>query len=113
MEGETQEDFTSVVEKDYALSSKCIRGWIGKAPRTVAYPYSKRCVESDNIILSNTGYEILMAGEGARGTVGNYFVTGCDISNQLMLISRPCRMDGTPISVYLERIEREDNNGIN
>ena len=113
MEGETQEEFTAVVEEDYELSLKCIRGWIGKAPRTVAYPYSKRCVESDNIILSNTGYEILMAGEGARGTVGNYFVTGCDISHQLMLISRPCRMDGTPISVYLEKIEREDNNGIN
>lgn len=113
MDGETQEDFTSVVEKDYDLSLKCIRGWVGKAPRTVAYPYSKRCIESDSIILSNTGYEILMAGEGARGTVGNYFVNGCDISNQLMLISRPCRMDGTPISAYLERIEEKDNNGIN
>ena len=113
MENETEEEFTTVVKEDYNLSVKCIRGWVGKAPKTVAYPYSKRCIESDNIILSNTGYEILMAGEGARGTVGNYFVTGCDISNQLMLISRPCRMDGTPISVYLERIEREDNNGIN
>lgn len=113
MENETEEEFTTVVKEDYSLSVKCIRGWVGKAPKTVAYPYSKRCIESDNIILSNTGYEILMAGEGARGTVGNYFVTGCDISNQLMLISRPCRMDGTPISVYLERIEREDNNGIN
>ena len=113
MENETEEEFTTVVKEDYNLSVKCIRGWVGKAPKTVAYPYSKRCIESDNIILSNTGYEILMAGEGARGTVGNYFVTDCDISNQLMLISRPCRMDGTPISVYLERIEREDNNGIN
>jgi peptidoglycan/xylan/chitin deacetylase (PgdA/CDA1 family) len=113
MENETEEEFTTVVKEDYNLSVKCIRGWVGKAPKTVAYPYSKRCTESDNIILSNTGYEILMAGEGARGTLGNYFVTGCDISNQLMLISRPCRMDGTPISVYLERIEREDNNGIN
>lgn len=113
MENETEEEFTKVVKEDYDLSVKCIRGWVGKAPKTVAYPYSKRCTESDNIILSNTGYEILMAGEGARGTLGNYFVTGCDISNQLMLISRPCRMDGTPISVYLERIEREDNNGIN
>lgn len=113
MEDETQADFTAVVEEDYALSLKCIRGWIGKAPKTVAYPYSKRCAESDNIILSNTGYEILMAGEGARGTVGNYFVTGCDISNQLMLISRPCRMDGTPISAYLERIATKDDNGIN
>lgn len=113
MENETEEEFTTVVKEDYNLSVKCIRGWVGKAPKTVAYPYSKRCIESDNIILSNTGYEILMAGEGARGTVGNYFVTGCDISNQLMLISRPCRMDGTPISAYLERIEREDNNGIN
>ena len=113
MENETEEEFATVVKEDYNLSVKCIRGWVGKAPKTVAYPYSKRCIESDNIILSNTGYEILMAGEGARGTVGNYFVTDCDISNQLMLISRPCRMDGTPISVYLERIEREDNNGIN
>jgi hypothetical protein len=31
-----------------------------------------------------------------------------------MLMSRPCRMDGTPISVYLERIaEKDGGNGVN
>ena len=55
-----------------------------------------------------------MAGEGARGTAGNYFVKNCDISNQFMLMSRPSRMDGTPIGSYLERIISKDSkNGIN
>ena len=113
MKNETEEEFASVVQKDYNLSLKCIKGWIGKEPRTVAYPYSERSIQTDNIILSHTGYELLMAGEGARGTSGNYFVKGCDISNQLMLMSRSCRMDGTPISAYLERIAKKDRNGIN
>ena len=39
MEGETQEEFTAVVEEDYEVGLKSIGGWIGKARRTVAYPY--------------------------------------------------------------------------
>ena len=75
---------------------------------TVAYPYSKRSPLGDRIVLENTGYKILMAGDGARGTAGNYFVRGCDFSNQLTLMSRPCRMNGTPIGVYLQRISERD-----
>lgn len=108
------EPFAAVVKADYDLAVKCMDGWMGKKPKTVAYPYSKRSVESDRIVLENTGYRVLMAGEGARGTAGNYFVRECDASNQLMLMSRPCRMDGTPISVYLERIaEKDSGNGVN
>ncbi len=113
MEGESVGEFAKIVQKDYSLAVKCIEGWTGKAPTTVAYPYSKRSAESDAIVLQNTGYKILMAGEGARGTAGNYFVKGCDLSNQLTLMSRPCRMDGTPIGKYLERIASKDNNGVN
>ncbi len=114
MDGESPEDFAKVVKDDYDLAVKCIKGWVGKSPRTVAYPYSRRSEKSDEIIFKNTGYQVLMAGEWARGTAGNYFVTECDFSNQLMLMSRPCRMDGTPISVYLEDIELNDSeNGVN
>ncbi len=114
MENESAEDFASVVKEDYDLSVSCIEGWTGKKPETVAYPYSKRSVESDRGIRENTGYKILMAGADARGTAGNYFVKGCDISNQLMLMSRPCRMEGTPIGVYLEKIiEKDAENGVN
>lgn len=114
MENETADSFAEVVKADFALAVKCMEGWIGKIPETVAYPYSKRSIESDSLVLQNTGYKLLMAGEGARGTAGNYFVRGCDISDQLMLMSRPCRMDGTPISTYLERIETKDSgNGVN
>ena len=114
MENETAENFAKTVKKDYELSVSCIEGWTGKKPETVAYPYSKRSAESDEIVLGNTGYKILMAGEGARGTAANYFVKGCDIENQLTLMSRPCRMDGTPIGTYLERIDEKDaQNGVN
>ncbi len=114
MENETAEDFADTVKKDYNLSVSCIEGWIGKKPETVAYPYSKRSTESDKLVLENTGYKILMAGEGARGTAANYFVKDCDITNQLLLLSRPCRMEGTPIGTYLERIDKKDSqNGIN
>jgi len=113
-ENEDAESFASAVKNDYDLSVKCIEGWTGKKPTTVAYPYSKRSDMSDKIIFESTGYKILMAGADARGTAGNYFVKGCDISSQLMLMSRPCRMDGTPIRVYLENIVAKDaKNGVN
>ncbi len=113
-EGESEEEFAEEVKKDYDLSVSCMEGWTGKKPETVAYPYSKRSDESDRIILESTGYRLLMAGDGARGTEANYFVRGCDIKEQLMLLGRPCRMDGTPIGTYLERIDKKDeNNGIN
>lgn len=114
MENESPVEFAQVVKKDYNLALSCIEGWLGIMTETVAYPYSKRNAIGDQIVLENTGYKILMAGEGARGTAGNYFVRGCDFSNQLTLISRPCRMNGTPISVYLERIQKKDaSNGVN
>ncbi len=114
MENETDEEFAKAVKRDYELSVSCIEGWTGKTPETVAYPYSKRSSDSDRIVLSNTGYKILMAGDGARGTVGNYFVDGCDFENQLTLMSRPCRMDGTPIEYYLNWIyEKDGKNGVN
>lgn len=114
MKNETAEAFAKAVQKDYSLALSCIEGWTGIMTETVAYPYSKRSELGDRIVLENTGYKILMAGDGARGTTGNYFVRGCDFANQLTLMSRPCRMDGTPISAYLARIQSEDaNNGVN
>ncbi len=114
MENETPEAFAQAVQKDYNLVLSCMEGWTGIMTETVAYPYSKRSATGDRIVLENTGYKILMAGNGARGTAGNYFVRGCDFVNQLTLMSRPCRMDGTPISVYLENIQvRDAKNGVN
>ena len=114
MENEPFEEFAQAVKKDYNLALSCIEGWLGIIPETVAYPYSKRSAIGDQIVLENTGYKILMAGEGARGTAGNYFVRGCDFFNQLTLMSRSCRMNGTPIDVYLERIQEKDaSNGVN
>ena len=114
MENESPEEFAKAVKKDYHLAVSSMEGWLGIMTETVAYPYSKRSALGDQIVLKNTGYKILMAGENARGTAGNYFVRGCDFSNQLTLMSRPCRMNGTPISVYLERIQEKDaRNGVN
>ena len=114
MQNESPEEFAQAVKKDYNLVLNCIEGWTGIMTETVAYPYSKRSAVEDRIVLESTGYKILMAGEGARGTAGNYFVRGCDFSNQLTLMSRPCRMNGTPISIYLERIQEKDaSNGVN
>ena len=114
MENESVEEFAQAVKKDYNLALSCIEGWTGIMTETVAYPYSKRSAVGDEIVLKNTGYKILMAGDGARGTVGNYFVRGCDFADQLTLMSRPCRMNGTPIKTYIERIQKEDsNNGVN
>ena len=74
----------------------------------MAYPYSRRSDTTDALILANTGYEILMGGEGARGTAANYFVDGADPESQKRIMSRPCRMEGSPISTYLDAIDATD-----
>lgn len=107
MEGESKEDYAKAVNKDYSRTKRNFNKFIQTNPTTVAYPYSKRHEECDKIILDNTGYKVLMGGAKARGTEGNYFVIGCDWSQQSMIMSRPCRMDGDPISEYLKDINDE------
>ena len=113
-EGETAEEYAAVVKADYDLCVSCIGGWTGAAPTTMAYPYSRRSSESDALLLANTDYQILMGGANARGTAANYFVDGADAASQLRIMSRPCRMEGTPISEYLAAADAEDAaNGVN
>ncbi|MBO5198910.1 MAG: polysaccharide deacetylase family protein [Lachnospiraceae bacterium] len=107
-EGESEEHYAKAVAADYELVESSLTGWTGEKIRTVAYPYSKRNEVTDRILLEVTGYELLMGGERARGTQANYFVDGCDFETQLRLLSRPCRMAGTPLSTYIEQCERED-----
>ena len=114
MDGERPEDFALVVGHDYSLVESSQGGWTGRTPTTMAYPYSRRSSESDALILANTGYEILMGGENARGTASNYFVDGADPESQLRIMSRPCRMEGHPAREYLEAADQADQaNGVN
>ena len=114
LEGETLEDYAAVIRADYELMVSCLGGWTGENPTTMAYPYSRRSEESDAALLEDTGYEILMAGEGARGTASNYFVDGASAESQLRLMSRPCRMEGHPAREYLEAADQTDQaNGVN
>ncbi len=114
MDGERLEQYILVIKNDYDLSVSCIGGWTGKNPTTMAYPYSRRSSASDAAILENTGYEILMAGEGARGTASNYFVDGASAESQMRLMSRPCRMENHPLQEYLDAADQQDQaNGVN
>lgn len=108
MEGESKEEYAKTVNKDYSRTKSNFNKFIGTNPTTVAYPYSQRHDFCDEIVLNNTGYKILMGGNKARGTEGNYFVIGCDWSQQAMIMSRPCRMDGDPISEYLKDVIAEE-----
>lgn len=114
LDTETEEEYANVVKADFTKVTSSLTGWTNIVPRTMAYPYSERSKASDAGILENTTYEILMAGAGARGTQANYFVRGADFSSQLTLISRPCRMDGTPLKNYLADVQKADYaNGVN
>lgn len=113
-EGESDADYAAVVRADYELCVSCIGGWTGRNPTTMAYPYSRRSSSTDDLILANTGYELLMGGEQARGTASNYFVDGAPAESQLRILSRPCRMEGHPIQEYLEAVDQTDGaNGVN
>lgn len=114
LDTETAEEYANVIKADFAKVTSSLTGWTHIVPRTMAYPYSRRSQVSDTVILENTTYEILMAGEGARGTQANYFVRGADFSSQLTLMSRPCRKNGTPLETYLADVQKVDHaNGVN
>lgn len=113
-DGETMEEYVQAVKDDFALVTSSLTGWTGIVPRTMAYPYSRRSTVTDQVLLENTTYEILMAGQGARGTESNYFVEGAGRDSALTLMSRPCRMDGSPVESYLAAIYEADYaNGVN
>lgn len=114
MEGEDINSFINMIKEDYSLAVSCINGWTNIMPKTMAYPYSRRSSESDKAILENTGYEILMAGDGARPTSSNYFVDGASPDGYWRLINRPCRMEGHPASEYINNADAKDSqNGVN
>lgn len=115
MDGESIEDYIEVVKRDYELTVSCMEGWSGISPKTMAYPYSRRSSETDKAILENTGYEILMAGAGARhASASNYFVDGATPEGYQRLMNRPCRMEGHPAKEYLDASGEEDAaNGVN
>ena len=75
----------------------------------MAYPDSRRSDTTDALILANAGYEILMGGEGARRrgrpTTSS---TAHDPESQKRIMSRPCRMEGSPIPTYLDAIDATD-----
>lgn len=113
-EGESASAYAAVIRADYDLCVSCIGGWTGTNPTTMAYPYSRRSVQTGALILANTGYEILMSGEGARGTAFNYFVDGASAERLLRIFSRLCRMEGHPIQEYLDAADTSDAaNGVN
>lgn len=113
-DGETLEEYIQAVKNDFTLVTSSLTGWTGIVPKTVAYPYSRRSSTTDWVLLENTPYEILMAGEGARRTKSNYFVEGASRESALTLMSRPCRMDGYPIESYLTKMNESDyKNGVN
>lgn len=112
--GESYDDYVALIREDYSMVLESLGALSEVDPKTMAYPYSRRSSSTDRALLENTGYEILMAGEGARGTGSNWFVDGIDPETQGRLMSRPCRMEGHPISEYLLEIEAEDAaNGVN
>ena len=114
LEGESVEDYTQVLRADYRKIVSSMEGWLGIVPRTIAYPYSKRSKTTDRVLLEEIGFDILMTGEGSRPTTSNYFVLGGGTDGSIHLMSRPCRMDVTPISAYLEKAHANDYaNGVN
>ena len=108
LENETEEEYAAVIKRDMNKVLSAFEGWTGITPKTLAYPYSKRSAVTDKLLLANTTYEILMAGEYSRKTMGNYFVSGASPDGYYRLISRPCRMYGTSIKEYLDRIPQND-----
>lgn len=114
LEEESVEDYTQVLRSDYKKITSSMTGWLGIVPRTIAYPYSKRSETTDRVLLEQIGFEILMAGDGARSTKSNYFVLGGGTDGSTHLMNRPCRMNGTPIADYLNNAHASDHaNGVN
>ncbi|MGI6269670.1 MAG: polysaccharide deacetylase family protein [Candidatus Howiella sp.] len=99
-EGESEADYARTVHSDFEAVQNLFSGKIGKTPTAMAYPYSKRDETSDRLILENTGYHILLAGDG-RGSV-NFIVSGVGISNPVL--NRVCRMQGTGAERYITDI---------
>ncbi len=113
-DGESIESYTNAVKEDFKLTASSMTGWTDITPKTLAYPYSKRNETTDAVILSNTTYELLMASDYVRATLGNYFVDGASEEGYLPLVSRVPRMDQHPIAEYLDKVQEHDlANGIN
>ena len=108
--GESEIEYAAVIAEDYGKVLDSL-GKIKDVPLYImVYPGSVRNDLTDRVMFENTSYELLFAGERARGTNANYFVEGCDFETQYRVLSRPCRYHNKPISQYITYSERADTN---
>lgn len=105
---ETMQQYIQVIGNDVDLINGKIRDITGASPSVFVYPYALNDSVSDDVLINEYGYQLLLSDNDARRTRMNHFIDNAPSSTQLPLINRRDRLTGTMLSEYILGAQRFD-----
>lgn len=106
---ETIDQYKALLSYDIETINDKIFSITGKAPVIFTYPHALRNIESDNILITDFGYKLLLGDNDSRRTRMNHFIDDAIPNTQLLLINRRSRLQGTALEKYILAAQRFDN----
>lgn len=102
-DGDTLSTFLPIAQKDYADTVRDFRKYLGTLPTSMAYPYSRRTLLSDEAWFKS-GFKLLYTGDDDewRMSMTNYFVREAGLNRTSAVLRRVARMTDHPIEDYIE-----------
>ena len=102
-DGDTLSTFLPIAQKDYADTVRDFRKYLGTLPTSMAYPYSRRTLLSDEAWFKS-GFKLLYTGDDDewRMSMTNYFVREAGLNRTSAVLRRIARMTDHPIEDYIE-----------
>lgn len=102
-ESDTLATFLPIAQKDYTDTARNFRRYFNTKPTSMAYPYSRRTVLSDEAWLKS-GYQLLYAGDDKylRYSTANYFVREAGLNRTSAVLRRAARETKHPVEYYID-----------
>ncbi len=105
---ETSEQYSKLLGDDIALLNDKLIGIDGKTPAVFVYPYSARDAETDDVLINEFGFKLLLGDDDSRKTRMNHFVDSVPPEAKLWLLNRRNRLTGTSLDKYIIAAQRFD-----
>jgi len=103
---ETRDQYLKALSGDMTLINNKLRAISGIKPAIFTYPTAARNSDSDDVLLSEFDYQLLLGDNDARLTRMNHFIDGATPSTQLLLINCRDRLTGTTLEEYIIAAQR-------
>lgn len=105
---ETNDQYKKILEADVNLINTKLNNITGKKPNIFIYPLGARGEASDQALINDFGYKLLLGDDDSRRTRMNHFIDNAPLGTQLRLLNRRDRLSDIKLSKYIIAAQRYD-----